>query len=360
MSRTDEVLSSISWPVKIQFEPTINCNLSCPMCDRTHKDDYYEHRDRQLPYETVKRFLHEAGKHRTRYFLLIGGGEPLADPHIIEYIQILKSYGVYVHLWTNGTLITEENAPFFANSCNMITVSLDSTDPTINDSARGMKGATEKSIAGLRLLRKNNNALFLRIHSVISALNIDDLRQFADLAGEIGITEIGGALIAPFGFVQEKMRFSKKQIGMISSRIEDICEYAKTKGIALGGCYANTSAKIIQNLTHIHSMYEEPAAERPDRHITCMGLWGQAVVRPNGDVSICCFLYHPVLGNLHDQTFQEIWNSEKANRLRELVKSGEYIGSPCVGCDTGHPIFTEELKQNGTLAGYLDMVINAR
>lgn len=360
MTRTEEVLSSMKWPVKIQFEPTIRCNLRCPMCVRTHKDDYAEHRDQQLPYETVKKFLHEAGEHGTRYFLLIGGGEPLTDPHIPEYIRILKSYGTFVHLWTNGTLISEDNALFLANNCDMITVSLDSPDPKINDFARGAQGATEKTVSGLRLLRKRNRSLFLRIHSVISALNIGHLRELVDLAVGIGVTEIGAALIAPFTFIPECMRFSVEQAATISSRIEDASEYAKTKGIALAGCYANTSAKIIQNLTHIQSMYSVPAAERKYRHITCMGLWGQAVVRPNGDVSICCFLYHPVLGNLHNQTFEEIWHSEEANRLRELVKSGAYIDAPCIGCDTGHPVFTEDLEQSGSLASYLDMVINAR
>lgn len=360
MIRFDEALRSINWPVKIQFEPTINCNLHCPMCDRTHKEDYSEHRDHQLPYETVKQFLHEAAKHGTRYFLLIGGGEPLADPHLSEYIQILKSYGTYVHLWTNGTLINEENAPLLAKECDMITVSLDSPDQGINDYARGVQGATEKSISALRLLRNSSSTLFLRIHSVISALNIDHLREIVDLAAEIGVTEIGGGLIAPFGFVPDNMRFSEQQLKTVSSRIEDVSEYAKTKGIALGGCYANISAKIIQNLTHICNMYRDPVRDDSSGHITCMGLWGQATVRPNGDVSVCCFLYHPVLGNLHNQTFDEIWHSEKANELRELVQGGQYIGAPCIGCDTGHPIFTEDLKQSGSLASYLDMVINAR
>ena len=80
------------------------------MCDRTQKSDFSKHRDEQLPYEVTKRFLHDVGRLGTRYFLFIGGGEPLTDPHILEYMEILGSYGVYVHLWTNGTLINEGNA----------------------------------------------------------------------------------------------------------------------------------------------------------------------------------------------------------------------------------------------------------
>ena len=355
----DDVLNMAKSPVRISFEPTIGCNLNCPMCDRLHKDDYQQHRDEKLPYDSTKAFLHEAGQLGVRYFLFIGGGEPLMEPHLIEYAQILKSYGVYVHLWTNGSLIDEENARLLAQTCDMITVSLDSPDPALNDVSRGCVGATEKAIRGIRLLRKHSKSLFLRIHSVISALNLDGLRKIADFAAENGVTEIGGALIAPYDFIPDDMRFSKEQIGQISNRIEDLCEYAKTKGVALAGCYANVSAKIIQNLSHVHSMYADRYS-LPERHITCMGLWGQATVRPNGDVSVCCFTYKPVLGNLHDHSFKEIWNSDRARELRELVKSGAYIDAPCVGCDTGHPVFTDELALTGSLDSYYEMSINAR
>ncbi len=256
-------------------------------------------------------------------------------------------------------MINEENAPLLANYCDMITISLDSPEPSINDFSRGVPGTTERAVAGLKLLRKNSDSLFLRIHSVISAMNIDSLRTIADFAAENKVTEIGGALIAPFGFVPERMKFSKEQIGTLSNKIEDLCEYAKTKGVALAGCYANVSAKIIENLSHIHAMYAEPS-EPSASHITCMGLWGQATVRPNGDVSVCCFTYKPILGNLHNNSFSEIWRSERAEELREIAKSGKYIDSPCVGCDTGHPVFTRDLELTNSLDSYFEMSINGR
>lgn len=356
----DDVLNAAKVPVRLSFEPTIHCNLRCPMCDRTQKEDYLSHQEEQLPYKTVRALMHEVGTLGVRYFLFIGGGEPLTDPHIIEYMQILKSYGVYVHLWTNGTLIDEQLAPVLAGLCDMITVSLDSPDPAVNDLSRGVPGATDKAIRGIRLLRQSSDRVFLRIHSVISALNSDRLTEIADLAAKLGVNEIGGALMAPYDFVLESMLFSKEQIASLCNRIEELCEYAKAKGVALAGCYANVSAKIIQNLQHIHRMYTDSKASVPAQHITCMGLWGQAQIRPNGDVSVCCFTYRPILGSLHRNTFEQIWNSPRANELRELVRRGEYIDAPCIGCDTGHPVFTRELELTGRLDSFYEMSINAR
>ena len=354
-----KVLEDIKMPVRISFEPTIACNLNCPMCDRTKKDDYLVHKNEKLSYEAVKRFLYEVGREGIRYFLFIGGGEPLCDDHIYEYIQILKSYGVYVHLWTNGTLINDNNAQTLSEYCDMITVSLDSPVPATNDKSRGVEGAAEKSITGIKLLRKYSDKVFLRIHSVISSLNIDHLKEIADFAYENKVNEIGGALIAPYDFIPGYMRFTDAQLRILSNRIEDLCEYAKTKGVALAGCYSNVSAKIIQNLEHIHNMYTN-RNKGTSKHITCMGLWGQAQIRPNGDVSVCCFTYKPILGNLHDMTFKEIWNGEKAEKFRETVKKGEYLDPSCIGCDTGHPVFTKNIELFGEIDSFLEMSINAR
>ena len=356
----DDVLGSVNVPIKINFEPTMACNLRCPMCDRTQKDDYEKHRDNQLPYETVKAFLHEVGRLGTRYFLFIGGGEPTCDPHLEEYMRILKSYGVYLHLWTNGTLIDEEKAKWIAELCDMVTVSLDSPDPAVNDVGRGVKGATEKSIAGIRLLRANSDSLYLRIHSVISALNVGRLHDFADFAAENGVTEIAGALMAPFGFVPDDMRFSDGQVATLSQKLEDLCEYARSKGVALGCSYSGTTAKIIQNLTNIHNMYPTAGVEVPDKPITCLGLWSQVVVHPNGDVAVCCYTYKPVLGNLHEMSFEEIWHSERAEELRALVRRGEFLDGPCVGCDMGHQAFTKDLAVTGSLESFYDACIYGR
>lgn len=304
--------------------------------------------------------MREVGRLGARHFLFIGGGEPLADPHILEYMRILKSQGVFVHLWTNGTLIDGTNAPALAELCDMVTVSLDSPYPEVNDLSRGVSGATLKAIAGIQWLRRHSEHLYMRIHSVISALNIDHLRAFADFACEHGVNEIAGALMAPYDFVPDAMGFSAEQVRAISNRIEDLCEYAKRKGVALGCWYANESAKVIQNLTNLHNMYPAVSPAEHSRTITCLGLWGQAAVRPNGDVSVCCFSYKPILGNLHENTFEEIWHSKRAEELRRLVLEGEYIDAPCRGCDMGHPIFTKDLELTGSLDSFLEMTVNAR
>lgn len=352
---TNTLLDKINGPIRVIYEPTIHCNLRCPMCDRTHKSEYENHKKRQLTTEQSISFLEDVIALGATNIQLIGGGEPLMRSDIITIIECIKKHNVNLHLWTNGTLITEKNAEFLASHCDIITVSLDSTHDEINDMLRGMEGATQKSIMGLRLLRNSNPNVYLRIHSVLSAHNILHLNDFLPLIDEIKINEIGGAMVNPFPFVPSDFLISNENKQIYDDMIVGFCEEIKRRRITLAGCYASISKRIISDIEKTVSM-----TEKTDSHITCLGLWSQATVRPNGDVSICCFSYKPVLGNLHDGSFSDIWHSKKAETLRKLVFEGEYLDAPCYGCDLGNPVFTKLLNLGKDMTQFNYMINTSR
>ena len=57
--------------------------------------------------------------------------------------------------------------------------------------------------------------------------------------------------------------------------------------------------------------------ERGTQVIPCRAGVLTAVVAANGDVSVCEL--HQPLGNLRQQSFPEIWSSDKAKQLRESI-----------------------------------------
>ena len=352
---THSALDTIKGPIRVIFEPTINCNLRCPMCDRTHKTEYEKHKNNQLPTDISIRFLNDIAALGATHIMLIGGGEPLMHPDINSYIECIKEHKLHLHLWTNGTLITEKNADFLATHCDMITVSLDSPHEDVNDLLRGMPGATKRSINGLRLLRKANPNLYLRIHSVLSARNIPHLNDFLPLIEELGLNEVGGAIVNPFSFVPLDFLIAEEQRSLFNEMIQAFCDELKKRKVNLAGCYGSISQNIINNIARTFKMEEQS-----NTHITCLGLWAQATVRPNGDVSVCCFSYKPILGNLHEKTFLEIWTSNQAEKLRELVYKGEYLDTPCIGCDLGNPVFTRLLENGSDMTSFNNMINTSR
>ncbi len=62
--------------------------------------------------------------------------------------------------------------------------------------------------------------------------------------------------------------------------------------------------------------------ERPFQHVYIM---------PNGDVR-CCSWTTKILGNLLENTLEEIWNSEAAEKVRESIRDGSFRFCKRVGC----------------------------
>ena len=71
--------------------------------------------------------------------------------------------------------------------------------------------------------------------------------------------------------------------------------------------------------------------------VLCLQPFRQMVIRPTGEVSLCCndALGKYTLGNLNTQTISEVWNSEKYKAIREeMLKNGRSNLSLCSECDS--------------------------
>lgn len=73
--------------------------------------------------------------------------------------------------------------------------------------------------------------------------------------------------------------------------------------------------------------------------IRCHYPWTSLYVSPNGDVKHCCATNLSKLGNLSNQTVEEIWNGTLFKTVRRKISKGDYEGaycnSNCEGLRTG-------------------------
>lgn len=82
------------------------------------------------------------------------GGEPMLHPQFREIALALQKSGLSTDMETNGTLIDADAARFLRVSAQIgfISVSIDSVDPAAHDAFRGIRGAHDRAIAGVRNL----------------------------------------------------------------------------------------------------------------------------------------------------------------------------------------------------------------
>ena len=157
------------------------CNLNCDMCyvHLSKQEMQSQGRLRSLDeWISLAKQMKDAGT----LFLLITGGEPLLFPQFKELYCALKDMGMILTLNTNGTLINEEWAEFFAkNKPRRINITLYGSKNETYENLCHMKDGFDKTIRGIELLKKyeidvkiNGSLVKKNFHDRMEIINIGE------------------------------------------------------------------------------------------------------------------------------------------------------------------------------------------
>lgn len=147
------------------------CNMMCPYCFRTDsKVDIISYTDAQKCID----FLVDNGCKTIN----ITGGEPLCNPDWENIVYYSKKKGLQVVLSTNGLLLNMDNP--ILNYVDVLTIPLDGDKEEINSLTRD-KGHFEKIKSIIEEYAQNNYVFKLKINTVITKYNMDNLFQIYDL-----------------------------------------------------------------------------------------------------------------------------------------------------------------------------------
>ena len=120
--------------------------------------------------------------------MLFSGGEPLMRPDLPELAQYAVSKGMRAVISTNGTLITREKARIFKDiGLSYVGISLDGMKE-VNDRFRGVPGAFEQALKGIRNCREAGIKVGLRF--TVNRRNADQVGPIFDLLREENIPRV--------------------------------------------------------------------------------------------------------------------------------------------------------------------------
>lgn len=158
-------LINVSWFI------TSRCNYHCEFCFGFKKRP-------ELDLDQAKKIINKlvaAGLKKISF----AGGEPLLWPHITDLIAYTKSLGVTTMLITNGELLTEKLFQEFERSLDWMNLSLEGSDPQIHDLSTRKQGHFQRTIQHLERLQ--NTSIKIKINTVATKINIDDLINIAPI-----------------------------------------------------------------------------------------------------------------------------------------------------------------------------------
>lgn len=308
----------------VAWEVTRNCNLSCGHCRASA--DLGPHTG-ELQTDACFKLLDEIAEVGNPIVILTGG-EPLLRNDIFDIAHYGTDKGLRMVMAPNGTLITEPFAKQMAQAgIQRISISLDGASKESHDAFRGVKGAFEGAINGIKLAKEAG--IEFQINTTITKANLDQIPAIQQLAVNLGAVAHHIFLLVPTG----------RGKYMIEQEISAL-EYEQT----LNWFYDQRDKLPLQLKATCAPHYYRILRQRAKKDgktvsfqthgldaVTrgCLGGTGFCFISHQGVVQPCGFL-NLNCGNIKKDSFSSIWNtSEIFLSLRDFKQ----LKGKCGACE---------------------------
>ncbi len=178
----------------VAWETTRNCNLACMHCRASAtRGPFNGELDTQASFRLLDQ-ISQVGKP----IIILTGGEPLLRTDIFDIAKYGTDKGFNMVMAPNGTLITENIAEQMADAgIRRISISLDGATQKSHDRFRGVDGAFEGALRGIRLAK--NAGIEFQINTTITKTNLHEIPKIQDLAVTLGAVAHHIFLLVPTG-----------------------------------------------------------------------------------------------------------------------------------------------------------------
>lgn len=307
------------------------CNLKCLHC---YSDSEARAYPGELTHEQGRALLEDLAAFGVPAVLL-SGGEPLARRDLLELATYARSLGLKITLSTNGTLIDRATAERIHEiGFTYVGISLDGIGET-NDHFRGVSGAFERAVRGIRNCKAVGQKVGLRL--TLTPHNVRDLEAIFDFIEAEGIQRacFYHLVSAGRGRTTEDLDHaaSRHAVETIFRRTRDLVARGDAREILTVDNHADAP------FLYLTLLGEEPeAAARAYQAMAWNGGGayssgvGIADVDTQGNVHPDQFWQSAVLGNVKERRFSEIWADPNNDLLAALRNRIPHLKGRCASC----------------------------
>jgi MoaA/NifB/PqqE/SkfB family radical SAM enzyme len=301
----------------LQVEPAIACNLKCVMCPwrEIAKEAPNHGMMTHSVWQAIRPYLSEA-----QSIDFTGGGEPLLQPRLAEWIAEAKAAGCQTGFLSNGLLLNKETLKKILDAgIDWICISMDGATAEMYSKIRVGSNFDRvcENVANIARLR-NDNVPQTMINFVLMDINFQQMEEIVRLAARLGVDQVNfkqcdvmrGEAGKGFGLFNAK---ETKQIRQLAKSMDKARRLAKKLNVA-----TTASAFTPQEL---------PVCEQDPRDSLFIGFDG--TVAPCINLALggpTTFLGQEVTlpsahyGRLPDDDLMDIWQSEICQFYRERFK----------------------------------------
>ena len=306
--------------------PHSACNCKCVMCD-IWKDNKNL---KQLTEGDIQGLLSSLKKFGTRE-VVMSGGEALLNPNFFRLCEILHQQNIKISLLSTG-LSLKKNVEQILTWIDNIIVSLDGNEE-VHDRIRNIPHAFQKLKEGVQLIKSIDPKFRITARTVIHKLNFRIWDSIIDSAKEMGLDQISflPADVSSHAFNREVL-WSENRRHEILVEQNELPELS----VVINGILENyeedfESRFIAESPGKFRKIYNYYAAFynlNPFPYKKCNAPWVSTVIEADGTVRPCFF--HEPIGNIRDNSLEEILNSKESIRFRKDLDMDS--NNTCVKC----------------------------
>ena len=317
-------------PVVI-FNITKRCNLKCVHCYAGSHDSQYTG---ELSTDEIIRVLDDLAEFKSPV-VLFSGGEPMLHPDIVQLADHAVQSGMRAVISTNGTLITPEKAAELSKvGLSYIGISLDG-DRETHDMFRGVKGAFDRTLEGLRTAKESGIKTGVRF--TITKRNVDDIPDVFDLLDRENIPRVCFYHLVYTGrgegLLEEALphEVTRKTVDLIIDKTAEFHRNGK-----------KIEVLTVDNHCDGPYLHQRLLREYPEKAKKVMELLefnggnstgvGVSSIGWDGSVHPDQFWRQHILGNIRNEPFGKIWTNNDNDFLMKLKDKKNHVTGRCAKC----------------------------
>ncbi len=298
-------------PTIFNIETTNYCNMKCVMCARTiymtrkniwiedelfekmlNKVNTYKKEDMEKFWswlETNTNFKSSEVSENGFYFSIVsrclilhGFGEPFLDKYLIKRLELCKKKNIPTYFsCTPATMTVDKAVKAMEAGLTVLKFSLDAMDEESIKSIRGKKANYQESI--------------------------DKIHELIKIKKEKGLKTLLVPCMIAFDKDEKSLMLHKKFLDFWKDK--DVYAYVKSQD----NRWLFEKNKNLENKSHYKTQY-------------CEYPWTSVTIMADGNVVPCTQISNNeiVLGNVKENTLEEIWNGKKYQELRKMHISGKF------------------------------------
>lgn len=275
---------------------TYRCNARCNMCSRYKRPSSP---DEEISLDTIKKLPQ-------MYFTNITGGEPFIRTDLKDIVRELYKKSDRIVISTNG-FFTDRIIDLCKEFPNVgIRISIEGLEET-NNAIRGLDDGFNRGYTTLKKLVEMHHP-DVGFGMTVQDANAKDLVPLYKLSDELNMEFATASLHNSFYFVESNNIIKDRP--MVAKNFENL----------INELLKSNSPKKWFRAYFNHGLINYIYGQK--RLLPCDMAFDTFFIDPYGDVMPCNGTKEKeVMGNLNEQSWDELWNSEQADKVRRKVRS---------------------------------------